>query len=102
MSILFFFFFPWLVYMLTTHNGAAAAFPWMSQTTHTGHGSGTYDSDQCRLGRGTQLKSQSPVDGLYLSINNAVARTFNCIAGFPSTNLFATDHSPQIGRLLTD
>lgn len=31
----------------------------------------------------TQLKSQSPVDGLYLSINKAAARTFNCIAGFP-------------------
>lgn len=59
----------------------------------------------------TQLKSQSPVDGLYLSINKAAARTFNCIAGFPPTpspyatplaNLFATDHSPQIGCASTD
>lgn len=57
----------------------------------------------------TQLKSQSPVDGLYLSINKAAARTFNCIAGFPPphpphplANLFATDHSPQIGCVSTD
>lgn len=49
------------------------------------------------------------MDGLYLSINKAAARTFNCIAGFPPlpyasplANLFATDHSPQIGCVSTD
>lgn len=32
---------------------------------------------------GTQLKSQSPTHGLYLSINAALSRTFNCAAGRP-------------------
>lgn len=81
-----------------------------STAAHSGRGPGTYDSDRRGSGGGgwgwTQLKSQSPLDGLYLSINKAAARTFNCIAGFhplhPPANLFATDHSPQIGCVSTD